>query len=184
MDMELAMAVREMQDRQEIYDCIMRYCRGVDRFDRDILASAYHPGAVDDHGKFVGTPEDFIDWVFALHATYHRRTQHMITNHICELDGDIAHTESHYIFRSVNMAPPFHSMSSGRYINRMERRAGQRGIVARICTVDIFDEHWDPTGETRDGCHPATARDGSDPSYLRPLTIDPARFIAGKRMPL
>ena len=47
MDAETAALVRELKDRQEIYDCIMRYCRGIDRLDRDMLLSAYHPDAVD-----------------------------------------------------------------------------------------------------------------------------------------
>jgi hypothetical protein len=32
----------------------MRYSRGIDRLDRDMLLSAYHPDAIDDHGMFVG----------------------------------------------------------------------------------------------------------------------------------
>ncbi len=36
-------AIREFLDRQEILDCIHRYCRGVDRLDAELLASAYHP---------------------------------------------------------------------------------------------------------------------------------------------
>ena len=34
MDAETAAIVRELKDRQEIYDCIMRYSRGIDRLDR------------------------------------------------------------------------------------------------------------------------------------------------------
>jgi hypothetical protein len=176
MDAELANIVREMRDRQEIYDCLMRYCRGIDRFDRDVVSSAYHPGAVDDHGAFVGPAEDFIDFAFALHAKLQRRTQHQLTNHTCEIEGDTAHAETYYIFRSLNAESPWHSIVTGRYIDRLEKRAGKWGIAARICTVDIRDEHWDPTGHMLDGHHVATSRDQNDPSYMRPLVIDPARF--------
>jgi len=176
MDEELAGLVRALRDRQEIYDCLMRYCRGIDRFDREVVASAYHPGAIDDHGHFVGPAEIFIDRAFALHAQRQRRTQHHITNHRCELDGDTAHAESYYIFRSLNAEAPFHSITSGRYIDRLERRSGRWGIVARVCTIDILDHQWDPTGNTLDGLHAPTSRDRRDPSYLRPLIIDPARF--------
>jgi hypothetical protein len=176
MDAELASVVRELHDRHEIYDCLMRYCRGVDRFDREMISSAYHPGALDDHGHFVGPAEELIDRVFALHGKLQRRTQHHITNHRCELAGDIAHAESYYIFRSLNAEAPFHSITSGRYIDRLEKRHGRWGIVARVCTIDILDQQWDPTGNTLDGNHEATSRDRSDPSYRRPLSIDPARF--------
>ena len=180
MDAELASIVREMRDRQAIYDCLMRYCRGIDRFDREVMASAYHPGAIDDHGSFVGPAEQFIDWAIAMHGKHHRRTQHMITNHLCVIDGDTADAESYYLFRSLNVHPPFHSIFSGRYIDRLERREGRWGIVARICTVDVRDQHLDPHGDELDGTHFVTARDRSDPSYIRPVTVDPARFTDGQ----
>src|ERR1700740_3561764 len=98
MGADIEQRVREIIDRQEIYDCIMRYCRGIDRLDREMLLSAYHPGAIDDHGTYVGPIEGFAEYVFELHKTHQHRTQHHITNHRCEIDGDVAHTESYYIF--------------------------------------------------------------------------------------
>ena len=175
-DAELASIVRGIQDRQDIYDCIMRYCRGLDRFDRDVVASAYHPGAIDDHGHFVGPAEEFIDSAIAVHTKMHPRTMHHITNHMCEIQGDTAHAESYYIFHSLNAEAPWHSMCSGRYIDRLEKRDGRWGIVARICTVDIFADDWDPNGDILDGSHVATSKTKGDPSYRRPLVVDPARF--------
>jgi hypothetical protein len=176
MDAALGALVREMKDRQEIYDCMMRYCRGIDRLDRDMLLSAYHPGALDDHGTFVGPIEAFADYVFALHATHQHRTQHHITNHRCEIDGDVAHTESYYIFRSLNKTPPLYTNASGRYLDRLEKRDGRWAIAARVCLVDIRNEHWAPTGTEGDTDYMPTRRDRGDSSYLRPLEIDPARL--------
>jgi hypothetical protein len=173
---DLAAALREFQDRQAIYDCMMRYCRGIDRFDAELAKSAYHPGAIDDHGAFVGPADQFIDYAIALHDRLQQRTQHHITNHIVELDGDAAHAESYYIFRSLNKEAPWHSIASGRYIDRLERRDGRWGIVARICTVEVRDQGWDPGGDQLDGPNQRTSRDRSDPSYTRPVTIDPSRF--------
>jgi SnoaL-like domain len=48
-DAELAAKVRELTDRAEIHECMMRYARGMDRRDREVLRSAYHDGAFDDH---------------------------------------------------------------------------------------------------------------------------------------
>ena len=176
MDAELAAIVRETADRQQIYDCIMRYCLGIDRFDREVVASAYHPGAIDDHGYFVGPAEQFVDIAIALHLKHHRRTQHMITNHYCRLEGDMAHSESYFLFRSLNREAPWHSIFSGRYIDRLERRDGRWGIVARICVVEVRDEHTDPDGSDSEAPYRTTSRDRNDPSYLYPLVIDPARF--------
>src|SRR5687767_9969262 len=116
MDAETAALVRELKDRQEIYDCIMRYCRGIDRLDRAMLLSAYHPDGIDDHGTYVGPVQGFADYVLDLHGTHQHRTQHHITNHRCEILGDTAHTESYYIFRSLNKTPPLYTMASGRYL--------------------------------------------------------------------
>ena len=81
-------AVQALIDRQEILDCELRYCSGVDRFDREMLLSAYHPGAMDDHGAFVGTAEEFVDWAFAYHSKYQHGHKHYILNHRCEFDGE------------------------------------------------------------------------------------------------
>ena len=57
--------LRKLLDRQEILDCLTRYCRGVDRLDKSILLSAYHPDARDDHGLFVGHATEFWELVQA-----------------------------------------------------------------------------------------------------------------------
>ena len=168
--------VRELKDRQEIYDCLMRYCRGIDRLDRAMLLSAYHPDAIDDHGTYVGPVVGFADHVFELHHTYQMFTQHHITNHRCEIDGDVAHTESYYLFRCLNRRAPFYNFSSGRYIDRFERRAGRWAIAARVCLVEARDEIWGPNGNEGNEAYLTATRDGNDPSYQRPLTIDPSRF--------
>ena len=58
-------ALQQLIDRQQIHDCILRYCSGVDCFDREMLLSVYHADATDDHGAFVGSATDFVDWAFA-----------------------------------------------------------------------------------------------------------------------
>jgi SnoaL-like domain len=176
MEAELERYVREQQDRQAIYDCMIRYCRGVDRLDRAFALSAYHAGALDDHGHYVGPAEGLIDSALELHGRLHQRTQHHITNHRCELDGDTAHAESYYLCYMLNRVAPFASLAGGRYIDRLEKRDGRWGIVARVCTLDVLDATMDPMGNVLDGTHRATSRDRNDPSYQRPLIIDPARF--------
>ena len=176
MDAELAAIVRELKDKRDIYDCIMRYCRGIDRLDRAVLLSAYHPDGVDDHGTFVGPVDKFADYVFELHTTHQHRTQHQITNHLCELNGDEAHTESYYIFRSLNKRPPLYTMATGRYLDRLEKRGGVWGIVDRVCLVDIRNEVWAPTGTEGDADYMPTRRDPGDTSYMRPLKVNRSRF--------
>ena len=61
-DAELRERITRLEDRAEIREAMMRYARGMDRRDRELLRSAYHDGAVDDHVGFIGEVDDFIDW--------------------------------------------------------------------------------------------------------------------------
>ena len=177
MDDETMAMVREIKDRQEIYDCIMRYSRGIDRLDRAMLLSAYHADAIDDHGStYIGGVEGFADAVFALHGTYQEFTQHHITNHRCELDGDVAHCESYYLFRCINKQAPWYNTASGRYLDRFEKRDGRWAIAERICVVEAQDELWGPNGNADNTDYVTPSRSKDDPSYMRPLSVDRGRM--------
>ena len=188
---ELERTVTELADRQAIRDVLMAYSRGIDRLDRKLLISLYHEDAIDDHGVFVGTREEFADWAIAMHTTTHLSHQHCIFNFTCELDGDVAHTEAYYMFVGMNRAGTPMAMSGGRYIDRLEKRDGRWAIAARVCVRDWaplekIPEAMDPAAMTvvkdlnertkqlmRTGSQPR--RDRQDVSYQRPLTIDPVR---------
>lgn len=172
--------IRYLLDRQEILDCIHRYARGVDRLDKDLIHSAYHPGAIDDHGIFSGPVEEFVEWVVEFHSARHHGEHHYITNHTCELDGDVAHTETYFLFVGRNTAGTPVSLHGGRYIDRFERHHGKWAIAGRVClnewTGGLTDVDLpDPLPRTIPG---VTARDRSDTSYLRPLEPIAARPAA------
>jgi hypothetical protein len=188
---ELERAVVELQDRQAIADCLATYSRAVDRLDRELLLSVYHADAIDDHGVFVGSPQAFADWVIPMHTATHLSHQHCIFNSTVDLEGTVAHVESYYMFVGLNRRGRPLAMSGGRYLDRMEKRDGRWAIAARVCvrdwapldgvpevldqaslTVVTLDER---TAELmRTGFQ--TARDRSDPSYVRPLRVDPSRL--------
>jgi hypothetical protein len=128
---ELVAFIRQQADRQAILDCLHRYTRGVDRHDRELMLSAYHPDAWDDHGVWSGVAADFVDWAIGWHGENQTRHQHIITNHTVELDGDIAHGETYYTFWGSNReGPP--TLAYGRYIDRFEKRDGKCAIAYRI----------------------------------------------------
>jgi hypothetical protein len=171
-DSDLRDQVRRLTDRAEILDCIQRYARGMDRRDRELLRSAYHDDAVDDHIGFVGPVEDFIDWAFAYHSTQ-TRYQHYLLNHTSELNGDEAHAETYYVFVGTDREPANHlTLSGGRYVDRLERREGRWAIVDRVCIAEwnaestsmITDEVLAMLTGVKGAAH-----DRSDPSYMRPL---------------
>lgn len=180
LDAQEIAAFREMRERQAILDCLTRYSRGVDRLDRDLVLSCYHADATDDHGAFMGNPQEFVEWVFDLHYKGQIFTQHHLTNHSCEIDGNIAHSETYYIFTARNRDETLW-VAGGRYLDRLEKRQGQWKIATRYCTVE-----WSgmppatavPFAEIDDvAANGVPGRDKSDPSYRRPLTNLRARRI-------
>lgn len=190
--------LHELQDREAIRNLIATYSRGVDRMDRELLISVFHPDAMDDHGVFIGSREEFADWAIANHTASHLSHQHCILTHTCDLDGDTAHTETYYMFVAMNRAgssvtTPMAS-SGGRYIDRLEKRDGRWAIAVRVCLRDWapISEICEPLDQSkltvvqnqpeailalmRNG--PQPSRDRNDLSYQRPLTIPAERVQA------
>lgn len=196
---ELTAFVAEMRDRHEIWQCLLRYSRGVDRFDRDLLLSAYHPDAVDDHGKFVGSPTEFFDWATRQHTHAHLGHTHNLFNHTVDLDGDVAHAETYFMFAGMNKVGRPLVLNGGRYLDRMEKRDGEWRIAYRTVVRDwgLMDERPDPDAQSSytstkqhidatvrdfmDQCPPAR-RDRTDPSYARPYEVDPTRLAEYARL--
>jgi ketosteroid isomerase-like protein len=170
---ELFAFLEAQKDRQEIWQCLLRYTRGVDRHDRALMLSAYHPDAFDDHGVAEGIAGEFVDWALRWHAEYQTRHQHVITNHTVEIEGDTAHAETYYMFWGENREGPA-TVAFGRYVDRFEKRDGRWAIAHRVCVNELaanlekasMSKEWleklYSTGPNR--------RDATDVSYLRPLT--------------
>lgn len=93
--------------RMDILDGIDRIARGVDRLDRAIFRTGYQADAILDCGTHIGNPEQHMDFFFALHAAMQKAHAHTICNHTCELDGDVAHAETYFIFGSQPIAAAF-----------------------------------------------------------------------------
>jgi hypothetical protein len=129
-----------------------RYARGMDRRDRELLRSAYHHDAIDEHVGFVG-----------------------LLNHTADIDGDEAHAETYYLFAGTDRDPTNHlTINGGRYVDRLERRDGRWGIVARVCMVEWHTESTTLITEETMGFLAGiltVAHDRTDTSYDRPLLI-------------
>lgn len=166
-----------LEDRKQIHDCIIRYCRGLDRHDEELLVSAFHEDAVDNHGARTDRREDF----FRLRTGGHNETSishlHSITNHSCEIDGDTAHTESYVIFISRHKDQETIWVGGGRYIDRLEKRDGEWKIVVRRLVIEWrFPADGKPFSQGRQPS--LTGKwDRSDISFDRPLEI-PAEMMA------
>ena len=172
MDAELEKKLREIADRHEIHQVMLRYARGLDRLDNELARSCYWDDAIEDHGHFVGTPGDFIPWADGT-TLMHTSTQHAILNHYCELEGDDAYCETYYQFTGTRAEPP-HFGSTGRYVDHFQKRGGEWRIANR---VTIIEGTYDlpqaasalnmPSAYTlEDPCQ--ASRDRNDVSYHRP----------------
>jgi hypothetical protein len=172
MDAATEKKLLEMLDRQEIWQVLMRYARGLDRFDRELVRSCYWDDCIEDHGSYVGHVEDFIDWA-NMTSGYFKIHHHGMSNHNCELDGDNAYAETYYLFIGVSETPP-HSMSIGRYIDHFQKRNGEWRFANRVTIVEQNFELADsqiaggmPTWYHGKETQPV-GRDRNDVSYQRP----------------
>lgn len=160
-------------DRQDILDCVMRISRAIDRFDRDLFLSGYHPDAVIDAGGFVGDPGKVYDGGAQLHEQGQVSTLHHLTNHTCEIAGDAAHAETYWQYAGRNRDGT-NWVAEGRYVDRLDRRNGEWKIAFRctllewsgmvpVSTVPLFENVPDVH------VNGVSSRSKEDPSYRRPL---------------
>lgn len=164
--------LERLADEQDIRDCLTRFSRGMDRFDREIFLSAFHADATMAAGPFVGSPAACYDWAVPMHEAGQVSTHHNLLNCTIEITGDTAHSETYYLFVGRNRDES-NWIAGGRYIDRLERRAGVWKIALRtnaiewsgmVPTMGIpFADHPDIYGNG------APARSKDDPSYQRPL---------------
>ena len=171
--------LQALLDKQDIVDCLTRFSRGMDRFDRELYLSAFHDDAEMAAGPYVGDAAGCYDWAQPMHAAGQVLTHHALLNHTVEIDSDTAHSECYYMFVARNH--PFEAdsgetvmLAGGRYIDRFERRDGAWKIALRTNIIE-----WSclppalplPFADVTDiAVNGVSARDKSDPSYQRPLS--------------
>ena len=162
-------SLQRLLDEAAIKDLQIRYCRGIDRMDWDLVRSCYHPDATDDHGDYVGGIDGFIEYCKAGTPNF-VSTTHFTGNQLVEVDGDTARAEHHAIaYHRVAAGPdgPERDLITvGRYADRLERRNGEWRLIKRVVIVDL--DRVDPVGEK--WVNPALfrgRRDKSDPSYAQ-----------------
>jgi hypothetical protein len=165
--------LEHLLDRQDILDCLLRFSRGMDRLDQELFLSAFHADAVIAAGPFVGAPVPLYDWASKLHEHGQSATHHNLLNHTCDIDGDVAHTETYYLFVGRNRDET-NWIAGGRYIDRFERRGGAWKIAVRTTVIEwsgLVPTMAIPFGDVPGiDLNGAPSRSQEDPSYRRPLT--------------
>jgi hypothetical protein len=163
--------VRELLDKQSIADVVLRYCRGVDRLDLDLVRSCYHDSAIEHHTGYDGGVDGFIAWLRKALSPF-SGALHVVGNQLVEVHGDQARCESYGTAHHwgepaddarVNFTTGF------RYVHRFTRRDGVWRIAerwsvrewARIVPAEAVLPRTEPG--------PLARRDRSDPLYLAEL---------------
>lgn len=182
MDAAKLARIEAMLDKQDIRECLTRFSRGMDRLDEGIYKSAFWEDGEMAAGPFVGSPAECWDWASAMHRDWQIATHHDLLNTTIEIDGDVAHAETYYLFVARNTDESVW-LAGGRYVDRLERRGGEWRIALRTNAIE-----WSvappamplPFADVPDlwGNGPAS-RDKDDVSYRRPLTNLRARNIPG-----
>ncbi len=160
-------ALQRLLDEAAIKKIHLRYCRGIDRMDWDLVRSCYHADAIDDHGEYVGGIDGFIEYCKAGCPNF-VSTTHFTGNQLVEVEGDTAWGE-HYSRAYHRVAADSGGAEKDlvvntRYVDRYQRRAGEWRIASRVVIVDTdrvdpVRERWVPESQLR------SRRDRSDPSY-------------------
>ena len=126
--------VQALFDQQAIRDVVLRYCRGIDRLDLELVRDCYHPDATDDHGPFRGTRDEYVDWVGRVLPRF-TGTMHFVGNQLVEVAGDVARAETYGVAYHHGDPPgdPRCNFTTGfRYVDRFERRDGEWRIATRV----------------------------------------------------
>jgi hypothetical protein len=132
-------AIQALVDKQAIAEMLMRYCRSMDRQDRELAESVYWPDATDDHILYCGDVPGFLAHAFRFMVDV--RTVHFVGNILIDFQSSFsAYSETYYI--------AYHDMPSengrqdmtlwGRYLDRVEKRGNEWRIKARTLTLDAF----------------------------------------------
>lgn len=162
-------AIDDMLARHEIMNVMARFMRGIDRHDAELMASVFHPDAMDDHTMYIGPGKELGKTVNAFHESVKWPAhQHFLSNINIELDGDTAHSEAYVV--AVGRRPDKTlTIGGARYCDRWEKRSGAWLIAARVVVWE-----WQNTPEDNDHCEkifPLGTHDKSDLSYVRPLNV-------------
>lgn len=163
------------EERNQISQGLYAYCRGLDRFDRELALS---PFADDAHliysAIFEGTAAEFMDWIWPIHTKMQVHV-HRVGNIFIERNpGGQLVSESYVqvLLRTVDADGAItDNIGNGRYVDRWEERNGRLVIVERDYVRDATraypHEQKDMSAVRPESAAPALvwARDESDASY-------------------
>lgn len=164
-----ATMLADLQARQDITDTLIRYARGNDRADEELIRSCFHPDATLKFGGFDGAASDFVGFAMKIVRPL-KWCAHHISNVFIEIKGDMAVSECYYFAHHHRVTKTGDgeedAFIEGRYIDRHERRNGvwkiahRRGVGDYTGVVPATALYDSIPADRRSG------RMGEDPLYV------------------
>jgi hypothetical protein len=129
---ELEAAVSRLVDESDVAKVILRYARGIDRRDFDLVWSCFAPDAYVKGSSFEGPLSDYLPNLLA-GVEHFGRTMHFMGNQLREVDGDTAHTETYAIAHHfVDPEGRVEALIMGvRYLDDLARGPDGRWVIRR-----------------------------------------------------
>jgi hypothetical protein len=138
MENHMSIDLQYLLNDRAIRDVHVRYCRGIDRTDWDLVRSCFHPEAQQDYGDYKGGVDGLID--YAKRGSIFQFTMHFVGNQSVVIKDDTAWCESYtYAFHKtvkLGEAPPAFWNMNLRYIDRLTQREGRWAIIKRTMIMD------------------------------------------------
>jgi uncharacterized protein (TIGR02246 family) len=154
--------LEELIAKQEIRDAVMRSCRGIDRCDAALIASAFHEDGREERAGETRIGRQLIAeaLVNSLRQSM-RSTSHNITTQTIIIDGDHAGAESYSIGQHITKDGR-RLNTQARYVDQFEKREGAWRISHRVAINEIAEFLAESTRSDQPN---PSRRDESDPSY-------------------
>jgi hypothetical protein len=191
--------LKRLTDKSQILDVLLRYCRGVDRRDWELVRATFFDDCEDDHAEFKGKRDAFVAWLSERHSTAgFLKSTHILGNCLVEFaSDDVAVVETYFTAKlklgtdagehramllDAKRDQSSHSVRIevlGRYVDRFERRHGEWRVARRRTVFDSMRSEPVAADDT-DALNPGWAlgtRDKNDPVFL-------VRAEAGLQQPI
>jgi hypothetical protein len=163
--------------KQAIREVLTNYCRAVDRLDRELFDSVFHPDArIRYPGMLEGGRDEFAAWCWS--DVGYRATNHQVTNTTIKVQGTSAVSEAYVTARIRSLPDPsgrrVDMVVTGRYLDRWTKRDSGWMIDDRLFLSDVFSEYevvnqfdGELPGRPGDADYTVSVMGPEDPSYER-----------------
>jgi hypothetical protein len=145
----------------------------MDRVDAEMIASCYWPGAIDDHGTFVGSGAEF--------AVKPERSSpenisahHQLGQSLIEVHGNRALSETYFSYTAIRGYEEGERWVEvhGRYLDRLELRDEQWKLSYRKVVIDVSREQPSPSAFRETSAHSLGGRHPDDLSFHMADDVD------------